>query len=33
MGHVARMGKIRYAYNIFVEKTEGKRPLRRLAHR
>jgi hypothetical protein len=28
-GHVARMGKKRNAYRIFVEKPEGKRPLGR----
>jgi hypothetical protein len=26
-GHVARMGKMRNSYNIFVGKPEGKRPL------
>jgi len=28
-GHVARMGAMRNAYNIFVGKPEGKRPLGR----
>jgi hypothetical protein len=28
-GHVARMGEKRNAYRLLVEKTEGKRPLRR----
>jgi hypothetical protein len=28
-GHVARMGKMRNAYNILVVKPEGKRPLGR----
>jgi hypothetical protein len=31
-GHVARMGEI-HAYNILVEKPEGRRPLGRLRHR
>jgi hypothetical protein len=26
-GHVARMGEMRNAYKILVEKSEGKRPL------
>jgi hypothetical protein len=29
VGHVARMGKVRDAYNILVGKPEGRRPLRR----
>jgi len=33
MGHVALMGEMRNAYNIFVGKSEGKRPLRRHRHR
>jgi len=28
-GHVARMGKMRNAYKIVIEKPEGKRTLRR----
>jgi hypothetical protein len=28
-GHLARIGEKRNAYRIFVEKPEGKRPLRR----
>jgi hypothetical protein len=28
-GHVARVGEKRNVYNLFVEKPEGKRPLRR----
>jgi hypothetical protein len=28
-GHVARIGRKRNAYNLFVGKSEGKRPLRR----
>jgi hypothetical protein len=28
-GHVARMGKKRYAYRLLVRKPEGKRPLGR----
>jgi len=31
-GHVARMGETRNAYNIFVGKREGKRPLGRSKH-
>jgi hypothetical protein len=30
--HVAYMGKMRNAYNILVEKPEGKRPLERPGH-
>jgi len=32
-GHVERMGEMRNAYNIFVEKSEGKRLLGRHRHR
>jgi hypothetical protein len=32
-GHVARTGEKRSAYRILVEKSEGKRPIRRLRHR
>jgi hypothetical protein len=32
-GHVARMGKMRNAYNILVAKPEGKRPLEGLGRR
>jgi hypothetical protein len=28
-GHVARMGEVRGAYNILVERPEGRRPLGR----
>jgi len=33
MGHVARMGYMRKAYNIFVGKPDGKRPLGRRGRR
>jgi len=32
IGHVARMGEMRNAYNIFVGKHAGKRPLERHMH-
>jgi hypothetical protein len=32
-GHVARMGEVRGAYNIFVGRPEGRRPLGRPRHR
>jgi hypothetical protein len=32
-GHVARMGKVRGAYNILVGRPEGRRPLGRPRHR
>jgi hypothetical protein len=32
-GHVARMGKKRYAYRVLVGKTEGRRPPERLGRR
>jgi hypothetical protein len=32
VGHVARMGAMRNAYNILVRKSEGKRPLGRCRH-
>jgi hypothetical protein len=28
-GHVARIGEVKYPYNVFVGESEGKRPLRR----
>jgi hypothetical protein len=31
-GHVARMGEVRGAYNILVERPEGRRPLGRPRH-
>jgi len=31
--HVARIGKMRNAYNILVRKSEGRRQLRRHMHR
>jgi hypothetical protein len=33
LGHVARMGTIRNAYEILIGKPEGKRPLERPRHR
>jgi hypothetical protein len=33
VGHVAYMGEVRGAYNIFVGKSEGRRPLGRPRHR
>jgi hypothetical protein len=33
LGHVAEVGEMRNAYNIFVGKPEGKRPLGRPRHR
>jgi len=33
VGHVDHMGEMKNAYDILVEKCEGKRPLRRLRHR
>jgi hypothetical protein len=33
VGHVARMGEVRGAYNILVGRTEGRRPLERPRHR
>jgi hypothetical protein len=33
VGHVARMGEVRGAYNILVGSPEGRRPLRRPRHR
>ena len=33
VGHVARMGKRRGAYRVFVGKPEGRRPLRRPRHK
>jgi hypothetical protein len=33
VGHVARMGEMRNAYNIMVGKPEGKRPLGRHRHK
>jgi hypothetical protein len=32
-GHVARIGRMRKAYNILVAKPDGKRPLGRPKHR
>jgi hypothetical protein len=32
-GHVARMGEMRSAYSVLVEKPEGKRPLGKPRHR
>jgi hypothetical protein len=32
-GHIARMGQMRNAYNIFVAKPEGKRPCGRTGRR
>jgi len=32
-GHIARMGEMRYAYKIVIEKREGKRPLGRPGRR
>jgi hypothetical protein len=32
-GHVARIGKMRSAYSVLVEKPEGKRPLGKPRHR
>jgi hypothetical protein len=32
-GHVARMGEVRCAYNIFVGRPEGRRPLERPTRR
>jgi hypothetical protein len=32
VGHVACMGEMRNPYKILVEKSEGKRPLRRPLH-
>jgi hypothetical protein len=29
VGHVASMGEMRYAYNIFIGKPEGNKPLKR----